>query len=67
MSEQPRPRRLYRDTLVLNLVLAVLIVVISWATGGGFGRALVFATMYLVVATAWTWWRFRERLARDSS
>jgi hypothetical protein len=51
--------------VLLNLVLAVLIVLISWATGGELGRALVFATLYFVVATAWSWWRFRQRLAKE--
>ena len=67
MSESPPllPKRPYRDSVLLNLVLAVLIVIISWATGGELGRALVFATLYFVVATAWSWWRFRQRLAKD--
>jgi len=59
------PKHAYRDSVLLNLVLAGLIVLISWATGGGFGRAVVFATLYFVVATAWSWWRFRQRLAKE--
>ena len=58
-------RRLYRDSLILNLVLAALILVISWATAGDPARALVYAVIYLVVATAWMWWRFRQRAAKD--
>ena len=67
MSEPVRQRskRLYRDSLILNLVLAALIVVISWATGGDPAKALVYAVIYLVVATAWMWWRFRQHVARD--
>ena len=65
MSERPLPKRPYRDTFVLNVVLAVLIVLISWATGGELSRAIVFATFYFVVATAWAWWRFRQRLAKE--
>ena len=65
MSERSLPKRPYRDSLILNLVLAVLIVLISWATGGELSRALVFATLYFVVATAWAWWRFRQRLAKE--
>jgi len=68
LSERPRPpvpKRLYRDSVLLNLVLAGLIVLISWATGGGLGRALLFATLYFVVATAWAWWRFKQRLSQD--
>jgi uncharacterized membrane protein len=57
----------YRDSLLLNLVLAGLIVLISWATGGGLGRAVVFAILYFVLATAWSWWRFSKRLAEEQS
>ena len=70
MSEgptKPAPRRLYRDSVILNVVLACLIVLISWATGGALGRALVFAALYFVVATAWAWWRFRQRVSKDES
>ena len=64
-ARSPDPKRLYRDSVLLNLVLAGLIVLVSWATGGGLGRALVFATLYFVVATAWAWWRFRQRLEQE--
>ena len=67
MSERVRPRskRLYRDSLILNLVLAAVILVISWATGGDPAKALVYAVIYLLVATAWMWWRFQQRAAKD--
>jgi hypothetical protein len=55
----------YRDSLLLNLFLAGLIILISWATGGGLGRAVVFAILYFVLATAWSWWRFSKRLAEE--
>ncbi len=69
MSESPRPlpKRPYRDSVVLNIVLAALIVLISWATGGALGRAFVFAALYFVIATAWSWWRLRQRPAKDRS
>jgi membrane protein implicated in regulation of membrane protease activity len=44
----------------------VVIVVVSWATGGDLGRALVVATAFVLVATAWSWWRFRQRLEREA-
>jgi len=62
---RPVPKHPYRDSALFNLVLAGLIVLVSWATGGGLGRAVVFATLYLVIATVWSWWRFRQRLAKD--
>jgi hypothetical protein len=68
VTERPRtplPKRPYRDSVILNVVLAALIVLISWATGGELGRAFVFAGLYFVVATAWAWWRFRQRLEKE--
>ena len=65
--DTPLPKRPYRDSLILNVVLAGLIILISWATGGDLGRAVVFAIFYFVIATAWTWWRFRQRLGKKDA
>ena len=69
--EQPEPpRRLpkhpYRDSALVYGVLAILVVVIAFATGGGVLRAVVYAVIVFLVATAWTWrsWRNREREER---
>jgi nicotinamide riboside transporter PnuC len=65
-EQPPLPKRPYRDSVVLYAVLGVVIVVVSWATGGDLGRALVVATAFVLVATAWSWWRFRQRLEREA-
>lgn len=66
MSERPAlPERPYRDSVVLNLVLAGLILLLSWLTDGGMKRALLFALGFFVIATAWSWLRFRQRLERE--
>ena len=59
------PERPYRDSVVLHAALALVVVAIALATGGGFVRALVVALGYFVLATAWSWWRFRERLRTE--
>ena len=64
-SRAPVPKPPYRYSVLLIFLLACLIVLISWATGGDLGRAVVFATVYFVVATAWAWWRSRQRLAKE--
>ena len=64
MSARQVPKRPYRDSLLLHLALAIVIVLVSWLTGGALGRALVFAAVYFVLATAWSWWRFRQQLGR---
>jgi hypothetical protein len=65
VSTPPVPKHPYRDSLLLNLVLAAAILLIAWLTGGNAGRALVFAIGYFVVSTAWAWLRFRQRLAQE--
>ncbi|HEX5956995.1 MAG TPA: hypothetical protein VFY37_13755 [Solirubrobacterales bacterium] len=71
MSRRPRerpplPKRPYRDSFLLNLVLAGAILLLAWATGGSLGRALVVAIAFLFVSTAWSWWRFRRRIAEEA-
>ena len=65
-ARPPLPRRPYRDSLLLNLGLAALILVIAWATGGDLGRAIVFAIGYFLIATAWAWWRFHRRIEEEA-
>ena len=60
----PLPKRPYRDSLLINFALAIVILVIARLTDGDFGRAIAFAVGYFVLATAWNWWRFRQRLER---
>ena len=61
----PLPERPYRDGALLNLLLAGLILLISWLTGGDAARALVFALGFFLISTAWTWWRLRQRIERE--
>ncbi len=58
----PLPKRPYRDSLVMNLVLALVILGLAQLTGGDLGRAIAVAVGYFVLATAYSWWRFRQRL-----
>ncbi len=66
VPEQPPPKRPYRDTLLVYGALAVLVVVIAWATGGPLGKSVLIAAAFFVVATAWNIWRWRIRL-RDEA
>jgi Flp pilus assembly protein TadB len=57
----PPPKNPVRDTLLVYGVLALIIVVIAWLTGGSVGKAAVVAGFFFVVACAWTLWRFRVK------
>jgi Flp pilus assembly protein TadB len=64
--EREIPKRPYRDSAILYAGLAVLVVVIAVATGGGVVRAIVFAAAAFVLATGFAWWRWRVRLRREA-
>lgn len=60
----PLPKRPYLDTALVYLGLAVVIVAIATATGGGFARALVIAALFWIVATGYGLLAMRRRIAR---
>jgi membrane protein implicated in regulation of membrane protease activity len=64
IDERPIPTRPYRDTALVYGVMAVLLVALAWLTGGDPVRAMLVAVVFFVVATAWSWWRFRRRILR---
>jgi hypothetical protein len=61
----PVPKHPYRDSAIFYAILAVLLVVVASVTGGNMTRAIVFGAGFFVVATAWSWWRFKQRLERE--
>jgi hypothetical protein len=65
LDRAPLPKRPYRDSVLVNLALALVILIVARLTDGDFGRAIGFAIAYFVFATAWNWWRFRQRLQRQ--
>ncbi len=65
--ELPVPKRPYRDSLIFHGALAAILVLVAYLTAGRLVRALVFAGGYFVVATAWSWWKFRQRVAEEES
>ena len=64
---RPVPKHPYRDTAILYGVLAVLVVVIAWATGGNIVNAAVTAGAVFVVATLWSWRSWRNRIREDEA
>lgn len=63
----PMPKHPYRDSAVFNGVLAGVLLLVAWLTGGSLDRALGWASIYFVAATAWAWWSFRRRLGREAA
>lgn len=56
------PRHPYRDSALLHGVLAVVIVGVTLLTGGNAVTGALVALAYFVIATAWSWVRFSQRL-----
>ena len=67
MSDLPPPRRPYRTSALFHAGLAIVILIFAALTDGDLTKALIVAVGYFVVATAWSWFRFRQREARPAS
>ena len=65
--DRPIPKHPYRDTAILYAVLAVLVVLIAWATGGKVVNAAVTAAAVFVIATLWSWRSWRNRIRHDEA
>jgi membrane protein implicated in regulation of membrane protease activity len=61
------PKRPFRDSAIFYAVLAGAVVVVTVLTGGSVLRGVLVAALFFVVATAYSWWRFRRRLEREES
>ncbi len=64
-DEPRRSRHPFRDTVIMYAVLAIVIVVVAKFTDGDVARAILGAAAFFVVATAWSWWRFRRRVEQE--
>jgi hypothetical protein len=64
MSDLPPLRHPYRAVAMLHAGLAVVILLFAGLTGGDLTRAIGFAAAYFVIATGWSWFRFRQRERR---
>jgi hypothetical protein len=71
----PLPKRPFRDSAIFYGVLSILFVLIVWGTGGALLPrwddeqreigGLPIAIMFFFVATAYSWWRFRQRIEEE--
>ena len=61
------PRHPYRDSAVLYAVLVGVLVGVTALTGGDVRRAIYIGVALFVVATAYSWWRWRERSRQEDA
>jgi hypothetical protein len=62
LPETPPPKHPYRDTLIVYAALAVIIVLVAWATGGKVGWAVIVAAVFFAVASTWNVVRWRGKV-----
>ena len=67
VPESPPPKHPYRDSAILYAVFGVIIVVVAWATGGAVSSAALVAVVFFLVATGWSMFRWRARLAEEAA
>jgi uncharacterized membrane protein len=59
----PLPGHPYRDSAIFYGVLSAILLGVTYATGGGMLRAVLVAVGFFVLATTFSWYRFRNKLA----
>jgi membrane protein DedA with SNARE-associated domain len=74
-AQLPLPKRPFRDSAIFYGVLSVLFVLVVWATGGAVLPrwddeqreigGLLIAILFFVIATGYSWWRFKQRIERE--
>lgn len=65
LPEEPAPKHPYRDTLIVYAALAVVVVLFAWISGGSVLRAIPIALLVFVAASAWSIFRWRQRLRQE--
>jgi Flp pilus assembly protein TadB len=59
------PERAFRDSAIFYAVLACAIVGFGVLTDNDLVQTIVIAVVFFVLATGYSWWRFRQRLTRE--
>jgi hypothetical protein len=59
----PLPGHPYRDSAIFYGVLSAILLGVTYWTGGHMLRAILIAVGFFVLATAFSWYRFRAKLA----
>ena len=62
LPERDVPKHPYRDSAIVYAFLAGIVVLVAVLTGGSLERAILIAGVAFVIATVYSWWRWREKL-----
>jgi membrane protein implicated in regulation of membrane protease activity len=67
MPKRRLPKHPFRDSAILYGVLAAIVIVVGTLTSGDVLNAVAVALAFFVVATGYSWWRFRRRLEQQGA
>ena len=62
---RPVPRHPYRDTAIFYAVLAGIVIGVTALTGGDLRRSVIIAALFFG-ATAYSWWRWHQRIREQA-
>jgi hypothetical protein len=66
-AERSIPKHPYRDSAVLYGVFACILVGVTALTGGNVRASAIIAPALFVVATGYSWWRWRTRIREGAA
>jgi membrane protein implicated in regulation of membrane protease activity len=67
MRQRSLPKHPFRDSAIFYGVLAGIVVVVGALTSGDMVTTLAVAVAFFVLATGYSWWRFRRRLEEQGT
>ncbi len=65
VPKEPLPKRPFRDSAIVYGALAGVVLGFGVITGNHLVESVVIAVVFFVLATGYSWWRFRQRLVRE--
>jgi membrane protein DedA with SNARE-associated domain len=65
LPDEPLPRHPYRNSAIFYGVLACAVIGFGVLTDNELTETVVIAVIFFVLATGYSWWRFRQRIQRE--
>jgi membrane protein implicated in regulation of membrane protease activity len=67
MRQRSLPKHPFRDSAIFYSALAGIVVVVGALTSGNMVTTVAVALAFFVLATGYSWWRFRRRLEEQGT
>jgi membrane protein implicated in regulation of membrane protease activity len=67
MRQRSLPKHPFRDSAIFYGALAGIVVVVGALTSGDMVTTVAVALAFFVLATGYSWWRFRRRLEEQGT